>query len=242
MLYALITGGVQYPWSSWRIILLLILGISGSALFLIYQAMPSLCSIPSVPIRLLANRISATGFLLMSFSSVILQEISYFLPAHFQAVKFKSPLLSGVYCLPFSLAILHFAGGGGWLLSKYGRYIPIHYGGFALLIIGSGLFSILSAESSSGQWFRFQIISSARIALILTTTLSSTLARLPEPDVAVATAIFSFTRSFGFSGVSLLPVLFLMGKSMRTCLWCRMQISGTPGQWCSLRFRFHWSV
>jgi MFS family permease len=209
ILYALITGGIQYPWSSWHIILPLVLGIFGSALFFIYQATTSLCSVPSVPIRLFANRTSATGFLLVFFSSIILQAISYFLPVYFQAVKFKSPLLSGVYYLPFSLAILPFAGGGGWLLSKYGRYIPIHYAGFALLIIGSGLFSILDAESSSGQWVGFQIISSAGMALIFTTTLPSTLAPLPESDVAVATAIFSFTRSFGFVwGITIAGIVF----------------------------------
>lgn len=78
-----------------------------------------------------------------------------------------------------------------------------------MLIIGSGLFSILDAESSSGQWVGFQIISSAGMALILTTTLSSTLARLPESDVAVATAIFSFTRSFEFVwGITLAGIVF----------------------------------
>jgi len=145
----------------------------------------------------------------MFFSSIILQAISYFLPLYFQGVKLKSPLLSGVYYLPFSLAILPFAGSGGWLLSKYGRYIPLHYAGFALLVIGSGLFSILDAGSPAGQWIGFQIISSAGMALIFATSLPSTLAPLDESDVAVATAIFSFIRSLGFVwGITIAGIVF----------------------------------
>jgi len=206
--FALITGGVQYPWSSWRVLLPLILGIFGSASFFVYQA-TSFCTSPSVPIRLFTNPTSAISFLLVFLSSIILQAISYFLPLYFQGVKLVSPLLSGVYYLPFSLAILPFAGGGGWLLSKYGRYISLHFAGFALLTLGSGLFSILDAGSSRGEWIGFQIISSAGMALIFTTTLPSTLAPLDEADVAVATAIFAFVRSFGFVwGVTIAGIVF----------------------------------
>ncbi|TVY37081.1 MFS efflux transporter [Lachnellula subtilissima] len=196
----LITGGVQHPWSSWRVILPLVLGVVGSASYHLYEATPSLCPSPSTPPRLFQNRTSATGFLLVFLSSIMVQAIAYFLPLYFQGVKLVSPLLSGVYYLPFALAIMPFAGFGGWALSRYGRYIPLHYCGFGLLAIGAGLFSTLSAESSRGAWIGFQIIASAGIALIFTSTMPSTLAPLKEEDVAVATATYSFVRSLGDGG------------------------------------------
>jgi hypothetical protein len=128
---------------------------------------------------------------------------------YFQAVKLTSPLLSGVYYLPFALAILPFAGGSGWILSKWGKYVPIHYVGTALLAIGTGLFATLDASSSRGAWIGFQIIASAGVAMIYTVTMPSTLAPLKEADVAVATATYSFVRSFGFVwGVTMGGVVF----------------------------------
>jgi hypothetical protein len=65
----------------------------------------------------------------------VLYIISYVLPFYFQAVKVVSPLLStGVYYLPFSL-IIPLTGVAGWVLSKWGRYVPLHYTGTALLAI-----------------------------------------------------------------------------------------------------------
>lgn len=144
----LIMGGVQHPWASWRVILPLVLGVLGWLLFHFHQAAPRLCPSPSTPPQLFTNRTSATGFILIFLSSILLQSLPYFLPLYLQGVKLASPLLSGVYYLPFALAIIPFAGVGGWLLSKWGRYIPIHYCGFALLTLGFGLLSTLTIESA----------------------------------------------------------------------------------------------
>lgn len=209
LLYALITGGTRHPWSSWRIILPLVLGIFGWILYHIQQAIPFLCRSPSTPSHLFTNRTSATGYALIFFSSIVLYFISYFLPFYFQGVKLISPLLSGVYYLPFAIAIIPFAGFSGWLLSKWGKYVPLHYAGFSLLVIGGGLFSTLDATSSTAAWIGFQIIPSAGIAFIYTSTMPSTLAALKEEDVATATATYSFVRSFGLLwGVTMAGIIF----------------------------------
>ncbi|OAL55018.1 MFS general substrate transporter [Pyrenochaeta sp. DS3sAY3a] len=207
--YALITGGVRQPWSSWRVILPLVLGIVGWILYHVQQATPSICVSPSTPPHLFTNRTSAAGFALVFLSSVALYTISFFLPIYFQAVKLQTPLMSGVYYLPFALAILPFAGLSGWALSKWGKYIPIHYAGTALLAIGTGLFAMLDNASSQGAWIGFQIIASAGIAMIYTATMPAVLAPLKEADVAVATATYSFVRSFGFVwGVTMGGIVF----------------------------------
>lgn len=204
--YALITGGVQNPWSSWRVILPLVLGIVGWAIYHVQQAH---CANPSTPPHLFTNRTSATGFALVFLSSLAMYTISFFLPIYFQAVKLLSPLTSGVYYLPFALAIMPFAGGSGWALSKWGKYIPLHYAGTALVAIGAGLFATLDENSSRAAYIGFQIIPSAGIAMIYTATLPSTLAPLDEKDVATATATYSFVRSFGFVwGVTMGGIVF----------------------------------
>ncbi|KAH9871928.1 hypothetical protein J1614_006186 [Plenodomus biglobosus] len=125
------------------------------------------------------------------------------------SVKLTSLLLSGVYYLPFALAIIPFAGGSGWILSKCGKYVPLHYAGTALLAIGTGLFATLDTSSSRAAWIGLQIIPSAGIAMIYTVIMSSTLAPLREADMAVATATYSFVGSFGFVlGVTMGGIVF----------------------------------
>ena len=55
----------------------------------------------------------------------------------------------------------------------------------------------------------FQLIPSVGLGIIFTTTLPSTLAPLEEKDVAVATAMYSFIRSFGLVwGVTMAGIVF----------------------------------
>ncbi|KAK7967566.1 MFS general substrate transporter [Apiospora aurea] len=177
LFFGLIMGGQPgYPWASWHVILPLVLG-------------------PSVPNRLFRNRTSATGFLLIFLAAVIMQALAYFLPVYFQAVRGASPLLSGVYFLPFALAIIPFGGLARAFLSQTGRYRPLHWAGFALSVVGAGLFSTLWAGSSQGAWIGFQILAAGGTGLLFTATLPWTLAALPESDVAAATAAYSFVRS-----------------------------------------------
>ncbi|KAM4066395.1 major facilitator superfamily protein [Hirsutella rhossiliensis] len=98
LLIGLVEGGVERPWSSWRIIVFL-------------------ASVPSVPPRLFGNRTSATALLLTFTSSVLVQAISYFFPVYLQAVQGTTVQESGTFFLPFAMGSLVFAILGGILLS-----------------------------------------------------------------------------------------------------------------------------
>jgi EmrB/QacA subfamily drug resistance transporter len=207
--FGLIMGGTKgYPWSSWRIILPLVLGVVGWAAFHVHQA-SRFCVEPSMPPRLFKNRTSAVGFTLIFLAAILLQGISYFLPVYFQAVKGTSALQSGVNYLPFALAIIPFGGTAGFILSKTSQYKPLHWAGFALSAVATGLFSTLDKDSSKGAWIGYQVIASGGAGLIFTATLPSTLAALPEADVATATGTYSFVRAIGLVwGVTISSIVF----------------------------------
>ncbi|PQE32885.1 major Facilitator Superfamily protein [Rutstroemia sp. NJR-2017a WRK4] len=198
ILLGLVMGGTQFPWGTWHIIVPLILGFLGWVTFHLYESSPRLCRQPTMPPRIFKNRTSAVSFVLIFLGSIVITGTNYFLPVYFQAVKQVSPLQSGVYYLPFALAIIPFGGIGALFISKTGQYIPLHGLGFVFSAIGTGLFSTLTANSSSAAWIGFQIIAAGGSGLVFTSTLISTLAPLPEEDVAVATGTYSFVRSFGF--------------------------------------------
>jgi MFS family permease len=204
ILLGLVMGGIQHPWSSWRIIVPLVLGGIGWIVFHIQQ---SFATTPSVPIRLFSNRTSAVGFALTFFGAFLVQSISYFLPVWFQAVLGVTVLRSGVYFLPYAIGTLFFAVAAGVLLSKFGAYRPLHAAAFALAALGFGLLTIL--DTSRARWVIFQLVASARCGLMQSVLLPAIMAALPESDVASASAVYSFIRTFGFVwGVTVPSIIF----------------------------------
>ena len=208
ILLGLVLGGIRYPWSSWRIIVPLVLGFLGWGCFHMHQA-SSICKEPSMPPRLFANRTSIVGFWLTFVSALLLEWVVYFLPLYFQAVLGASPLVSGVNILPLNVFLAPFAIVAGILLSKFGRYRPIHWTGFAVAAVGCGLFSILDSDSNKAAWVCFQLITAIGLGFVMTTILPSIQASLPESDVATATGTFAFVRSFGFIwGITVPSIIF----------------------------------
>jgi MFS family permease len=208
ILVGLILGGTTYPWSSWKIIVPLVLGCLGWACFHLHQA-SRFCKEPSMPPRLFTNRTSLVGFILAFNSGLLLEWVIYFLPLYFQAVREVTPLASGVDILPLSVMLAPFAIVAGILLSKLGRYRPLHWTGFAFTAIGCGLFSILDSNSSKAAWVCFQIVAALGLGFVMTTILPSIQAALPESDTATATSTFAFVRSFGFVwGITIPSIVF----------------------------------
>lgn len=140
---------------------------------------------------------------------MILQAVTYFFPIYFQAVKSTTILQSGTYFLPFAIPSLVFAVAGGTLLSKFGAYRPLHALAFAIMAIAMGLFTILDERSVKAVWVIFQLIASAGVGSIMPVLLPAIMAALPEGDVAVSSAAYSFVRSFGFVwGVTVSGIIF----------------------------------
>lgn len=59
MILALTWGGVQYPWASYQVLLPLILGLIGMALFVWYEA--KVPAEPLMPFRLVSDTMSLSG-------------------------------------------------------------------------------------------------------------------------------------------------------------------------------------
>lgn len=114
------------------------------------------------------------------------------------AVNGTSVLRVDIDILPLNIFLAPFAIIAGGLLSKFGRYRPVHWTGFAFSAIGCGLFSILGDHSSKAAWVCFQLVMAVGLGFVMTTILPSIQAALPESDLAAATGAFAFVRSLGF--------------------------------------------
>lgn len=206
ILVALFYGGTVYQWSSWRIITPLVIGAVGWAVFHVYE---SRCRNPCVPPRIFKHRTTSAALYMMFTTSLALQLVCFFWPLYFLAVRGTSLMRTGVYFMPFMFVLIPGSAVAGILCSKTGQYRWLHCIGFVLTTLAPGLNLLLTATTPKATWAIFQIVDALGRACILSTTLPAVLAPLPEEDVATATGMYSFLRSFGFVwGITIPTIIF----------------------------------
>ncbi|KAI3334674.1 putative multidrug resistance protein fnx1 [Ustulina deusta] len=210
ILLALTWGGGQYPWSSWRTILPLVLGLVGLPLFLLFETrVPE----PTTPARIFLNRTSLAGCLCAFTHNMLVFWILFVLPVYFQAVLGTTAFRSGVNILPTAAVFTPFTIIAGGVMTKLGRYRPLLMVGFAFFPIAFGLFTRLDASTTTGYWVGIQIIGAVAIGIITPVTLQTILTPLPESDVAVATATWAFMRGFGTIWGAAIPLAVFNSKA-----------------------------
>lgn len=209
VLVALSWAGGQYAWSSYQVLVPLIVGLATMAAFVVLEGNARLVPNPIMPLHLFRHSTTAIVFLLTFLHGVVTMWAYFFLPVYFQGVLGASAYRSGIMLLPTILALLPAAILGGALLTKFGRYKPILAASFALIVVGFGLFSLLDAGSSTGVWVGFQIVESFGAGLALAALLPALLAPLTDRDTAVATSTWGLMRSFGIMwGVAVAGTIF----------------------------------
>lgn len=208
VLYALTYGGTRYDWSDGQVVAPLVIGLLGLGLFMAYETAPFVIE-PVAPPRLFSNRTSLAVFAATFLNSALLYWVMFFLPVYFQAVLLSSPSRSGVQLLPIITIAVPAAIIAVLLLAKWGKYKPLHLGGFAVCTIGLGLFTLFDKDSSMAEWVIFQVITGGGSGFVLNTLLPAAQAPLMESDQAAATATWSFIRSFGnIWGVAIPAAIF----------------------------------
>ncbi|KAK4235118.1 major facilitator superfamily domain-containing protein [Achaetomium macrosporum] len=198
VLYALAYAGILYSWSSWHTLVPLLLGFAGFFLFAWLQGGPFAAAEPVMPPRLFGNRTSVVIGINTWMNSALVFWAIFFLPVYFQAVLLFGSMRTGVALLPQSLVAIPGAAIAAVVISRWGRYKPIHVAGFAIFTLGNGLFSLQDQDTSTARWVIFQCVSALGGGMLLNSQLPAFQAPVPEKDQAAATAAFCFIRSIGF--------------------------------------------
>lgn len=208
VLVALSWGGSKYAWSSYHTLVPLLLGTVGMAIFHWYETMPWVKN-PTLPPRIFTRRTPAAALIIAFINFMLLFWVIYFLPIYFQAVQRMSPIISGVALLPTVLLSVVMGIVAGVILTKTGRYRPLHIASFALITLGFGLFTRFNASTSRAEWIIVQCIPAIGLGTMMTANLPAVQADLPESDTALATGAFAFMRAYGsIWGVSIPAAIF----------------------------------
>ncbi|GAA6035590.1 hypothetical protein JCM8097_004917 [Rhodosporidiobolus ruineniae] len=188
-------GGVTYSWSSYKVLVPLILGLAGIAAFLYVEK--RFVKYPTVPFDILTHRTSLLGYATTFLHSIVVLAIIYFLPVYFQATKGASAIRSGIDLFPVSFIVAPFAIVVGISVTVTGHYKIQNHIGWTFLTLGMGLMTILKWDSSTVMWVFFTIIPTIGAGLLYAATNFPVLAPLKPAQQPHAMAFYGFIRSFG---------------------------------------------
>ncbi|KAF3024853.1 hypothetical protein E8E14_011128 [Neopestalotiopsis sp. 37M] len=196
VLIGLSYGGIVYAWSDARVIVPLVLVLLGLLLFHAYETAPWV-KYPTLPEQVFKKRTPASALVIAFLSFMLLFWVIYFLPVYFQAVLNAGSTESGVWLLPTVLVEVPFAVIGGGLLSKTGRYKPLHFFAFGIMVLGLGLFARFDRDTPKAEWAIVQMLPAFGVGFMMSTNLAAVQADLSEELTAASTAAFSFMRAYG---------------------------------------------
>ncbi|THH28362.1 hypothetical protein EUX98_g5826 [Antrodiella citrinella] len=190
-------AGIRFPWSSAQVLAPLISGLVILVVFIVYEMKVPVE--PTIPWEVLNNRAALSGYLSTFAQGIVGVTIIYYLPVYFQASMGASPIRSGVEILPTAMILSPFALIAGVSVQILGKYRLVNIIGWVLLTVGLGVMSLLKADSSTGQWVGYQILTAAGTGLLYASVVFPILARQTVENYAAALAFFAFVRSFSLT-------------------------------------------
>nr|A0A7L8UVD5.1 RecName: Full=MFS-type efflux transporter ffsH; AltName: Full=Cytochalasans biosynthesis cluster protein ffsH [Aspergillus flavipes]QOG08945.1 FfsH [Aspergillus flavipes] len=209
ILYALTYGGTRYPWSAANIVAPFVLGFVGLGIFIAWESNKRWCPYPVMPLHHFNSRTASASFFISFMTMILAFWVVYFYPVYFQSVLGNTPTISGVHLLPFEVSFPIFAAVGGGLVSKTGRYKPIHMVATSIVTIAIGASSVLTQHTHKAAWAVLQIFIGMGLGSLISTTLQAVQAGLPESETAASTATWAYMRSLGtIWGVSVPAAIF----------------------------------
>ncbi|KAG8221194.1 MFS general substrate transporter [Butyriboletus roseoflavus] len=137
-------GGTTAPWDSATVLVPFVLGLVCFIVFVAYEA--TLAAHPLVPLALMANATSVSGYVQSFCISLNTLAVVYFFPVYFQACRGVSPVLSGIY----TLSLCAFAPAAilaGLSVKATGRYRPQLWVAWAIVLIAMGLLSAPTTDA-----------------------------------------------------------------------------------------------
>jgi MFS family permease len=185
-------GGVTKPWNSATVVCLLVFGCLMAVLFGLVEW--KVAKFPIIPMRLFGVRSNVASLLVSAFQGFVFISGSYYLPLYFQSVLGATPLMSGVYILPYVLSLSLVSAASGAVIKKTGRYIPMIIGGMALMTLGYGLFVDLDPQPNWAKVVLYQLIAGAGVGPNFQGPLIALQTMVEPRDMASATATYGFIR------------------------------------------------
>lgn len=186
-------GSSTHPWNSAMVIGLIVGGITALILFVPLEW--SVVRYPVIPMHLFTNVSNAATIIVNLFHGMAFTQVAYFVPLYFQAVLGASPLGSGVMLLPFVLSLSFTSAAVGLLMKATGNYVWCIRIGFAVSVLGMGLFYTLQTSKSWPKIIIFQILAGCGVGANFQPPMIALQSNVSPQENGAATATFSLVRN-----------------------------------------------
>jgi EmrB/QacA subfamily drug resistance transporter len=209
ILLAVQLGGSTYPWESWQIIGLFVLGALVLAGFALWEAV---APEPILPLGLFRLRIFTVSNIISFVSGVAMFGALAFLPQYLQLVHGVSATESGLLLLPLLVGLLAMSIGSGIYISRTGRYRWFPLAGTTIVTIGLALLSRLGAHTSLTIVGLDILVFGIGLGLFMQVLTLVVQNAVPMKELGVATSSVTFFRSMGGAiGASALGAVLTAG-------------------------------
>lgn len=197
LLLGLEFGGVAFPWNSPKVICLIVFGVVVAVLFVLNEW--KFARYPVMPLRLFKHTSNIASLGVCFCHGFVFIAVSYYLPLYFQAVLGATPLLSGLYLLPFALSLSVVSAGTGIWIKKTGKYLIAILFGSIIFPLGIGLLIDLDVDKTWVKIIIIQIIAGIGVGPNFQSPLIALQTMVKPTDIATATATFGFIRNLSTS-------------------------------------------
>jgi len=197
LLLAMQWGGSTYAWNNGRIIALLVIFGSCLCAFTAVQAWKG--DMATVPPHIIKQRSIATAFWLAFCMGGTMMIVIYYLPIWFQAIKYATPVHSGIMILPSLLALVVSSFLAGVFTKKTGYYAPMMIASSVVMPIGVGLFTTFTPETGHAKWIGYQILFGFGLGLGMQQGSMAAQTVLAKKDVPTGVSLNFFAQQLGGS-------------------------------------------
>ena len=194
ILLATQSGGTDFPWGSWQIIGLFVLGALVLAGFALRE---SLAPEPILPLELFRMQIFTIANIVSFVSGVAMFGALAFLPQYLQLVHGVSATESGLLLLPLLIGLLVMSISSGLYISRTGRYRWFPLAGTVLVTVGLVLLSHLGAHTPLAVVGLYILVFGAGLGLFIQVLTLVVQNAVPMRQMGVATSSVTFFRSMG---------------------------------------------
>ena len=186
-------GGVAHPWTSPIVLNLLVFGALTVPCFFLIEW--KVARYPIMPPRIFASTTNVAALLACFLHGLVYIAPPFYLPLYFQSVLGATPLLSGVWLMPFAIASAVGATSAGIYINKTGRYKECIVFGFAVETLGLGLLYDLPRERDWAKIVIYQMLAGLGAGPNFQSPLVALQIHTQRGDNATATAAYNTVRN-----------------------------------------------
>jgi EmrB/QacA subfamily drug resistance transporter len=199
-------GGSTYPWSSGIMLGIVAASVVGLILFVVTELK---AAEPILPLRLFRmSAVSVTSVLGLIVGFGLFGSVTYF-PVYLQVVRGVSPTASGLQMMPMMAGMLVTSISSGQIISRTGKYKFFPIVGLAVITLGLGLLSRLTATTSAIHSSALLMILGLGLGCVMQVLVIAVQNAVDYRDLGVATSGATLFRMIGGSlGTAVLGAIF----------------------------------